>query len=253
MDGRCSTPRPNAGAVNVWFGGLAFDATPDLTVIGTGVNERLSGAANAGDVNADGFSDLIAAEKDHVHIWFGGASPNATPDISLARSYATVAGLGDVNGDGIDDVALGAPTDGTGGMSAGRVSVFYGGSPVDTLEDLHFVGDRPGRFLGQCVAGGGHVDGPGPADLIVSATEDPEQVGYNRGRVYVYANSYQSTGLPEQRLPGLSFLGPRPNPPRARSIWTSPWQRRPGSGSPSTTWPAMRWLGRSARSGSRAG
>jgi len=32
------------------------------------------------------------------------------------------------------------------------------------------------------------------------------------GRVYVYANSYQATGLPETPPPGLSFLGPRPNP-----------------------------------------
>jgi hypothetical protein len=203
----------NAGAVYVWFGGPAFDADADLTMLGSGVNARLLNAASAGDINADGFSDLIAAEKDHVRIWFGGPTPDATPDLTLARTYATVAGAGDVNGDGIDDFVVGAPTDGTAGPSAGRVSVFFGGSPVDTLEDLYFLGDRPGRFLGQCVAGAGHADGPGPADLILGSNEDPEQIGYNRGRVYVFANSNSPTAVsPVAQVAGLSFVGAQPNP-----------------------------------------
>src|SRR5262249_42975970 len=147
--------------------------TPDLTLLGSGVNEHLGNAANAGDINGDGFSDLIAAEKDHVFVWFGGASPHSTPDLVLARPYASVAGAGDVNGDGVDDFLVGAPTDGAGGVYAGRVSVFFGGSSVDTVEDLHVVGDHSGRSLGQVVAGGGRVDGAGPTDLIAGSYEDP--------------------------------------------------------------------------------
>jgi hypothetical protein len=93
------------------------------------------------------------------------------------------------------------------------VSVFFGGSPVDTIEDLYFVGDRSNRFLGQNVGTAGHVDGPGPGDLIASATEDPEQVGYNRGRVYIFANSYAPTAVPPPTpVAGLRFVGPIPNP-----------------------------------------
>ena len=173
----------NAGAIYVWFGGPVFDTTPDLTLLGSASNEHLMNAMNAGDVNADGFSDLIGAEKDYVRVWFGGSSPDSVPDLTLARTYASVAGAGDVNSDGIDDFVVGA---------AGRVSIYFGGGAVDTIEDLYYVGD-PGAAIGLCVAGGGHVDGPGPSDVIASAFWDPESIGYNMGRVYVFANSKSPT------------------------------------------------------------
>jgi len=208
------TAANNAGAIYVWFGGASFDANADLTLLGSGIGEQLSlNAANAGDINADGFSDLIAAGWDHVRIWLGGPSPNSVPDLTLARTYANVAGAGDVNGDGIEDFVIGDPYDEAGGVSEGRVSVFFGGSPVDAVEDLYFVGDHSGRFLGQCVALAGHVDGPGPADLIASSYEDPGQIGYNQGRVYVFANSNTPTAvLPQTPVAGLRFVSPSPNP-----------------------------------------
>jgi len=182
----------NAGSINVWFGGPAFDTTPDLTVLGSVGNEHLMNAANAGDVNADGFSDLIGAGRVQVHVWFGGSSPNAVADLTLARTYASIAGAGDVNDDGIDDFLVGAPND----VSGGRVSVYLGGSTVDTVEDLSYLADDAGAVIGLVVAGGGHVDGPGPADLIASANWDPEAIGYNRGRVYVFGNATDCAGAP---------------------------------------------------------
>jgi hypothetical protein len=200
-----------AGAIYVWFGGPVFDANPDLTLVGSGVNEHLMNAANAGDVNADGFSDLIGAGRGQVRIWFGGSFPNSVSDLTLARSYASIAGAGDVDGDGIDDFVVGAPNDASGG--SGRVSVYFGGSDVDTLEDLYYVGDPSGGAIGLGVAGGGHVDGPGPADLITSAYWDPEAIGYNQGRVYVIANSSAPIAVPG---PGGSSK-PSP-PPRKKSL-----------------------------------
>jgi hypothetical protein len=197
----------NAGAIYVWFGGPAFDTTPDLALLGSGVNEHLMNAANAGDINGDGCSDLIGAGIDKVRVWFGGSHPNSVADVTLPRTYATVAGAGDVNGDGIDDFAVGSEYVAGGG----RVSVFFGGGTVDTLEDLHFA-DPFGGAIGLCIAGGGHVDGPGPADLIASAYYDPEFQGYDMGRVYVIANAFEPTAVGETRVPGLEFAGARPNP-----------------------------------------
>jgi FG-GAP repeat len=197
-----------AGAIYVWFGGPAFDTTPDLTLLGSVVNERLMNAGSAGDVNGDGFSDVIGAGRSQVRVWFGGSSPNSVPDLTIGRTYASVSGAGDMDGDGTDDFVVGAPSPGSG-----RVSVFFGGSAVDTVEDHHYVGDHAGGGLGLCVAGGGHVDGPGPADLIASAHEDPEAIGYNQGRVYVIANALSPTGVsPAAQVAGLSFVGAQPNP-----------------------------------------
>jgi hypothetical protein len=199
-----------AGAIYVWFGGPAFDTTPDLTLLGSGAHERLMNAANAGDVNGDGFSDLIGAGSGQVRVWFGGSFPNSIPDLTLARRYASVAGSGDVNGDGIDDFVVGSEYD----PSGGRVSVFFGGSAADTLGDLYYAADDPGAAIGLCVAGGGHVDGPGPPDLIASANCDPDAIGYNRGRVYVIANSLDPTAVPVTATSGVSFVGAQPNPAR---------------------------------------
>ena len=200
----------NAGAIFVWFGGPAFDATPDLTLLGSGVNEHLMNVANAGDVNDDGFSDLIGAGRGQVRVWFGASSPNSVPDLTLARAYASVAGAGDVDGDGIDDFLVGAPYEGTGGT--GRVSVFFGGSAVNIVEDMYHVGNHSGGRVGLCVAGGGRVDGPGPTDVIASAHEDPEAIGYNKGRVFVFGN-FTPTAVPhETPVAGIRFLAPSPNP-----------------------------------------
>jgi hypothetical protein len=202
-----------AGAIYVWFGGPAFDTTPDLTLLGSGVNEGLMRAANAGDINSDGFSDLVGAGRSQVRVWFGGPSPNAVPDLTFGRTYATVAGAGDVNGDGIDDFVIGSPYHNNGAGLAGRVSLYCGASSTDTLEDLHYLGDQPGGNLGLCVAGGGHVDGPGPSDLIASANYDPEAIGYNQGRVYVFGNSFEPTAVPPPGpVAGFRFVGPSPNP-----------------------------------------
>ena len=197
-----------AGAIYVWFGGPGFDTTPDLTLLGSGTHERLMNAANAGDINADGYSDLIGAGRSQVRVWLGGASPNTVADLTLGRTFASVAGAGDVNEDGFDDFVVGGPYHG-----AGSLSLCFGSNAVDTLEDVHYVGNASGGSVGLCVAGGGRVDGPGPPDLIASANYDPESIGYNQGRVYVFGNSFPPTAVPPQApVAGLRFVGPSPNP-----------------------------------------
>jgi hypothetical protein len=202
----------DAGAAYVWFGGPGFDTVPDLTITGFAAGEHLMRAAAGGDLNADGYSDLIVSDDHRVRVYFGGPTPNAVADLTLLRSAASIAGAGDVNGDSADDFVIGDPTDDTAGADAGRVSVYFGGSALDTVEDMYFLGDRPARLLGRAVAAAGHIDGPGPADLVAAASEDPEGIGYDSGRVYVYANAFGTTAVPVANESRFEFSGPEPNP-----------------------------------------
>jgi hypothetical protein len=91
--------------------------------------------------------------------------------------------------------------------------VYYGGATIDTVEDESYFGDRPGRYLGRRVGRAGRIDGSNFADVYASAAEDPENVGYDRGRVYLLAKS-TTTDVSTTPVQGLAFVA-APNPARS--------------------------------------
>lgn len=177
--------------------------------------------AMAGDVNGDGFDDMLisvsnpsatAPSSGRVYIVFGsknrkgvtlgGASwsergeglilESAEADSALG---AAVSGAGDVNGDGLADVIVGAPTFGEG---AGRAYVVFGRKDFATSSiDLAalaadddaagFAIDAAGAnsgYVGLSVAGGGDINDDGLDDVVVSAI-GAEPNGFQSGRIYV--------------------------------------------------------------------
>src|SRR6266850_3870461 len=147
------------GRAYVFFGGAVPDAVPDRVFSGVGYYDQLgSVVGSAGDMNGDGhpdvfasapYNDTAALNAGAIYVWFGGPAFDTAADLTLLGTGAyqnlmNAANAGDVNADGIDDFVVGAPNDFVGG----RVSVYLGGSAVDTLEDLYFVGDHPGEALG---------------------------------------------------------------------------------------------------------
>jgi hypothetical protein len=112
----------------------------------------------------------------------------------------SMAGLGDVNGDGYPDVAVGAPYHSTASIRAGKVYVFHGG-PTGLASQPAWTssGDDFNRALfGYSVAAAGDVDGDGYADLLVGAPGHPT-ANANAGKAYLYRGS--ANGL----LPGPSW------------------------------------------------
>jgi hypothetical protein len=138
-----------------------------------------------------------------VHVFLGNisgisATPSATllaPDGAASQFGRSLAGAGDVNGDGYGDIVIGAP----GVMaSAGRAYVYLGrsGGPGATPSWTLLAPD--GGTFGWSVSGAGDVNGDGYEDVVVAA------IGTMPGRAYVYLGN--SSGL--VGTPGLTLSNP---------------------------------------------
>jgi hypothetical protein len=106
-------------------------------------------------------------------------------DSGADQAGTAVAGLGDLDGDGVRDIAVGAPGHGSG---AGRVYVLYGPVAEGTTEldeaDLTLEGEATGGRAGRALAGGSDLDGDGLTDLLIGVPYHSEAlVGANIGAV----------------------------------------------------------------------
>jgi hypothetical protein len=170
-----------------------------------------SSVGTAGDVNNDGFDDVIVGaelwdgdqvDEGAAFVYLGSASGlAATPastlegDQTLSSFGWSAASAGDVNGDGRDDVIVGAPLHDNGETDEGRAYVYYGtASGVSPAPDWTGEGDQAGAQFGFRVRTAGDVNGDGFADVIVGAplydgSSGTPDTRPDRGRAFVYHGS----------------------------------------------------------------
>ncbi|HVD92592.1 MAG TPA: FG-GAP-like repeat-containing protein, partial [Vicinamibacterales bacterium] len=151
-------------------------------------NDRLgTGVEGAGDTNKDGVPDVIASApgsgRAYVYSGKDGHVLLTMKAETAADNFgAHASGVGDVNGDGYDDVIVGAPGNAANGAGAGRAYVYSGkdGSLLLTLSGAH-----AGDGFGAAVAGGKRGS---RVFLIVGA---PGAGAAHGGRSYVYTSLTQ--------------------------------------------------------------
>lgn len=179
-------------------------------VSGSVSGQRFGAAIDAvGDIDADGdWEILVGAPGDDAagidagaaYFWFGGAGLTVEPAQLWrpgrgARAYDqfgwAVACIGDVNGGGVDDWAVGAPCGTTNDSEPGFLYVYFGEEPL-TQEPLVITGEAADDRFGFSIAAAGDFDGDGTDDFVAGA---PFQNAPNvdQGAAYViFGNSTES-------------------------------------------------------------
>ena len=176
-------------------------ASPAWTAESDQANAQLGvSVATAGDVNGDGYADVIVGAPlyggGRVFVYLGSASGLATSAAWTASAAQgalgySVATAGDVNGDGYSDVIVGAPSvrQRPESTRAARSSTSARPSGSRRVRRGRRRAIRPGANFGCSVATAGDVNGDGYADVIVGALLLRHRPDSTTGRAFVYLGS----------------------------------------------------------------
>jgi hypothetical protein len=199
------------GKAAQYTGAKAAENLP-TTLIGTPSHDNLGNAvAGLGDMNGDGFDDFaVAASSDNfngsnagaIHVYYGSTAGLTAGEVNAGnhadmkligpnssdRLGSDLAGLGDVNGDGLDDFVVGASGLDVSYVVLGSTTVMNGRSGIVSQADSVFNADNAAMNFAGNLADAGDINGDGKADLLIG------NPGYgDEGAAFVFYAPFEST------------------------------------------------------------
>ncbi|MCB0728610.1 MAG: FG-GAP repeat protein, partial [Ignavibacteriae bacterium] len=183
------------GRAYLFYGGGSPDNTADVIFTGELSGSNFGrGVSGAGDVNGDGYSDILIGassyngNKGRAYLYYGNVSMNNVSDVIFKGENAndyfgfSVAGGGDINGDGYKDFMVGAY-----GVNSnkGKVYIYKNSLTGNDIYDLAVYGD-PNSEVGCSVSDAGDINGDGYDDYIVGARYGGT---FYEGRAFIYLGS----------------------------------------------------------------
>ena len=197
---------------------IDLNSSPSILIQGAAAGDGTGFDVASGDFNGDGIDDMLLgafksapggrSQAGRVYVVYGASSISGTIDLSTSADI-TIEGAvvddrlgravaaGDVNGDGIEDIIIGAPGSDPGArVDAGRVYVIYGAaslaSTIDlsvTSADLEVQGKNASDLLGRAMATG-DINGDGVPDLVIGVPRAEVGSIVNAGEtVIIYGDS----------------------------------------------------------------
>jgi hypothetical protein len=203
---------PSEGAVLGYYGSASgLSSSHDWIVDSAGAyNVFGSRISSAGDVNGDGYSEVIVSEEWYsgdqneegaVYLYYGSSSGlcllpgwTAEGNQAYARLGYAIPSAGDVNGDGYSDVILGGSGNDNDQPNEGIIFVYYGSSAgLNLTAGWTGEGNEDGLRLGESASSAGDINNDGYHDIIAGTTRYSNGQT-NEGMVLVYYGSANGPG-----------------------------------------------------------